>query len=181
LETSPVILSYGTNPPDDGIVVERSADGVTVVVPRLPPGKRRALAAGTTLAGVLGPLAAAAMIAAYLPGGLAPFIVLAAILAPALFLRWFSATGHPTPDGPEAQFRLDARHLHVTIQTRAGPRTMTWPRGDIQFLRSRWFGTGLAIRVRGRLVAEVLHGHPLKARAAVAAALAEACAPCPTR
>jgi hypothetical protein len=154
---------------------------VTVVVPRLPPGKRRAYAVGTAAAGVLGPLAAAVMIAAYTPGGVAPFIVLAAILAPALLLRWFSATGQLTPDGPEVLFRLDDRHLHVTIDTRAGPRTMTWPRGDVAFARSRWFGTGLAIRVRGRLAAEVLHGHPLKVRAKVAAVLAGANTPCPTR
>ena len=160
-------LSY-----DDGLVagvsVERDAGGVTVSVAPVPEGRRMLLGGASVVGIVIGPVAAAAMLAAGL-GWVGPLIVLGLILAPAVLLRLavFAAEREPV-EGPEAVFKLDGDHLELTVQVRGGTWVKRWTRRDVDDVRPGWFGTGLVVRARGRVSAEVLHWHPLKVRARVA-------------
>jgi hypothetical protein len=176
LEPSPATLPYADAATPRGFVVERGPDGVVVTLPPLHAGRRIALAASAAIA-VAGPIAAAFMIAAGF-GWVLPLVGLAVILAPAVALRLASASGErAAPGGPDAVFRIDADCFEITVRNRGDAPSMRWRRAEVDIVRAGWFGSGLAIRVGGRVEAEVLHGHPLRVRARVAEVLNRALHP----
>jgi hypothetical protein len=164
-------LSYADACTPRGYAIERRIDGVIITVPPLHPARRAWLAVGTGAAVVVGPLAAAFMIATGFGWGV-PLVVLALILAPAVALRITSGAGDAAPQGgPDAVFHVDRERLEVTLRRRHGVRSMSWPLAEVSVVRAGWFGTGLVIRAGGRVAAEVLHGHSLCVRTRVAETL----------
>ena len=158
----------------DGVTITRDG-GVTVAVAALPPARRLWLGATRWLAVVLGPLAAASMIAAGF-GWLPSFVVLGLILAPAVLLRLAGDSAPVPAAGPEAVFRATPDRFDVTVVTGGVERSFNWPGGVVRAVCDGWLGSALAIEVAGRRRLELLHGHPRATRRRVAEALNDALA-----
>lgn len=151
-----------------GFTVERTAGGLSLSVAPVPPARRLLLGTVSTVAILLGPLAAAVMLAAGM-GWVGPLVILGLILTPAILLRVAVVAAERGPAaGPDVVFRVNAETLELTTQTRDGPRTRAWSRAAVGELRPGWLATGLVVRAGGRVAAEVLPWHPLALRKAVA-------------
>ena len=169
--TPPNPLTHGDTGSVTGVSVERDGRGLTVSVAPVPEGRRMALGAASVVGIVVGPLAAAVLLAVGM-GWAGPLIILGLILAPAVLLRLVVVAAEAEPvEGPEAVFRLDNEHLELTVQVRGGVWVKRWRRLDVDGVRPGWLGAGLVVRAAGRVSAEALPWHPRQVRAKVAEVL----------